>query len=158
LRDVHLLIDMPEKQIENFIKASSEILTFSAEYCSNIEQTLKSIKQMPEAKELLIGLSLNPSTSIETIAPFINEINVVVLLAIGPDTGANNYISQLPGRISTVKELNKDILIFVDGAIKKDNIAEVASMCPDVIVAGSAIFDGKDAAGNLTFMLNAIKG
>jgi ribulose-phosphate 3-epimerase len=161
LKDVHLLIDKPECHVESFVKAGADIITFSVEYCKDISKTLSAIDQMKNVNDpsrgILKGLTLNPSTPVEKITPFINDIDVVVLLAIGPDTGSQNFISALPDRIKQVKALRQDILIFVDGAINKNNVAEVAAMGPDVIVTGSAVFDGKDAAGNLDFMLGAVK-
>ena len=55
-----------------------------------------------------------------------------------------------------MKKIKKDILLFVDGAIKKNNIAEVAAMGPDVVIAGSAVFDGRTPAENAEFMLEAV--
>jgi ribulose-phosphate 3-epimerase len=161
LKDVHLLIDKPECHIESFVKAGADVITFSVEYCGDIAKTLSKITQMQNINDpgrgILKGLSLNPSTAIERIAPFINDIDVIVLLAVGPDTGNDNFISALPDRIKQLRTLKQNILVFVDGAINKKNIAEVAAMGPDAIVTGSAVFDGKDAAGNLKFMLDAIK-
>jgi ribulose-phosphate 3-epimerase len=161
LKDVHLLIDKPECHAESFVKAGADIITFSAEYCTDIAAALSTIGRLQNANDpargIVKGLSLNPSTPIEKIAPFITDIDVVVLLAVGPDTGSDNFISALPNRIKQVRSLRHDILIFVDGAINKKNIADVAKMCPNVIVTGSAVFDGKDAAGNLKCMLDAIK-
>ena len=85
-----------------------------------------------------------------------DDIDVVVFLAVGPDTGKQNFISDLPDKITELKKLKEKIVIFVDGAVKKDNIAQVAAMKPDVIVTGSAVFDGKDPGGNLKFMMEAI--
>ncbi|MHC4858242.1 MAG: geranylgeranylglyceryl/heptaprenylglyceryl phosphate synthase [Planctomycetota bacterium] len=65
-------------------------------------------------------------------------------------------MSDLSKKIAELKQRKEDVVIFVDGAIKKDNVAEVAAMEPDVIVTGSAVFDGKDAAGNLKSMMEAI--
>jgi ribulose-phosphate 3-epimerase len=157
LKDVHLLIDKPENQIENFIRAGADILTFSVEYCRDIAGTLNTMGQMERTNEILIGLSLNPSTPVDTLTPFMDALDIVVLLAVGPDTGRSNFISELPERIAQVRKMKEDILIFVDGAVKKDNIAQVAAMRPNVIATGSEIFDGKDPAGNLKFMLDAIQ-
>ncbi|MBN1437243.1 MAG: ribulose-phosphate 3-epimerase [Sedimentisphaerales bacterium] len=157
LMDVHLLIDQPQQQIENFVSAGANIIAFSAESCSDIAQTLSDIKQMPQAQDILVGLSLDPSTSIDTIASFADDLDLVVLLAVGPKTGKENFIDTLPEKIAQVRKLNPNLLVFVDGAIKKDNIAKVAAMAPDVIVTGSAVFDGKDPSGNLNFMLKAIQ-
>jgi ribulose-phosphate 3-epimerase len=157
LKDVHLLIDKPEEHIEAFVKAGADIITFSVEYCADVKTTLEAIRRMQKTKELLIGLSLNPLTSIDAIADFIDDIDIVELLAIGPDTGNDNFIWALPERIFQLRKLKKDILVFVDGAIKKDNIAQVVRMGPDVIVTGSAVFDGKDPRGNAEFMLNSLQ-
>ena len=160
LKDVHLLIDKPQQQLDNFIAAGADILTFSAESCTDIGSALSKIANAQNVNDptrgIVKGLSLNPSTPIDTITPFLDDLDVVVLLAVGPDTGSQNYIDALPERIAEVRKLKNDILIFVDGAIKKDNIAEVATLSPDVIITGSAVFDGKDPAGNAAFMLNQI--
>ena len=160
LKDVHLLIDKPQKHIESFAKAGADIIVFSVEYCDDVSQTLNMIGQMENVNDaergILRGVSLNPETPIETIAPVIDDVDVVVLLAVGPDTGKQNFISDLPDKIAELKKLKEDIVIFVDGAVKKDNIAQVAAMGPDVIVTGSAVFDGKDPAGNLKFMMETI--
>ena len=161
LKDVHLLIDKPEKHIESFASAGADIIVFSVEYCDDISRTLNKIGQMENVNDaergILRGVSLNPETPTEIIAPVIDDIDVVVLLAVGPDTGKQNFISNLPGKIAELKKLKDDVVLFVDGAVKKDNIAQVAAMGPDVIVTGSAVFDGKDPAGNVKFMLDAIQ-
>jgi len=151
LKDVHLLIDKPEKHIENFVEAGADIIIFSVEYCDNVSQTLSMI-----SKDVLAGLSLNPQTPVSTIAPYINDVDIVLLLAVGPDTGKQSFVSQLPEKIAEVKKLKDDIIIFVDGSVKKDNIAEVAAMGANVIITGSAVFDGKDAAGNAKFMMETV--
>ena len=160
LKDVHLLIDKPEKHVEDFVKAGADIIIFSVEYCGDVKQTLDLISRMKNANDpdrgILRGVSLNPATPIDIIAPVIDDVDIVLLLAVGPDTGRHNFISELPGRIAQLKKIKEDILIFVDGAIKKDNIAEVAAMGPNVIITGSAVFDGEDPVGNVKFMMETI--
>lgn len=157
LKDVHLLIEESEKQLADFVKAGADILTFSVESCQDVASALANFRQTPRAEEVLVGLSLNPLTPPNTINPFACELDLVVLLAVGPDTGSSNFIADLPERIAQVRQINPDLLIFVDGAIKRDNIAQVAAMAPDVIVTGSAVFDGKTPAQNLDSMLQAIR-
>ena len=103
LKDVHLLIDKPEKHIESFAKAGADIIVFSVEYCDDVNKTLTMIDQMDNVNDagrgILRGVSLNPETPIDSIAPVIDDVDVVVLLAVGPDTGKQNFISDLPGRI-----------------------------------------------------------
>jgi ribulose-phosphate 3-epimerase len=161
LKDVHLLIDKPEKHIESFAKAGADIIVFSVEYCDDIGQTLDLISKQQNVNDpdrgILPGVSLNPKTPVDVIKDFMDEIDVVLLLAVGPDTGKQNFLSDLPDKIAQVKALDEDVVIFIDGAVKKDNVAQVAAMGPDVIVTGSAVFDGKDPAGNLNFMMEAIR-
>ena len=160
LRDVHLLIEEPENYIEAFAEAGADMITFAVESCGDIAATLKTTGRMKNANDpdrgILKGLSLNPATPVDIVTPFIYDVDIVLLLAVGPDTGGRNFISELPGRIAELKKIKKDVLIFVDGAIKKDNIAEVAAMGPDVIIAGSAVFDGRTPEENAGFMLKAI--
>ena len=161
LKDVHLLTDKPEKHIESFAKAGADIIVFSVEYCDDIGQTLKLIEKMENVNDtdngIVRGVSLNPQTPINVIAPVIDDIDVVVLLAVGPETGKQNFILNMPNKIAKLKQLKENVVIFIDGAVKKDNIVQVAAMKPDVIVTGSAVFDGKDPAGNLKFMMEAIR-
>ena len=160
-KDVHLLIDKPENHIESFVKAGADIIHFAVETCGDIGGALEIMGQMENANDpdrgILRGLSLNPATPVDTIAPFVAEIDSVLLLAVGPDTGGQNFLADLPERIAKVRTLKEDILINVDGAVKKDTIADIAAMAPDVIVTGSAVFDGRDARGNLNVMMEAIK-
>lgn len=160
LKDVHLLIDKPEKQIEDFAKAGADIIIFSVEYCDDVSRALSLIGQAKNAnapdRGILKGISLNPETPVDTIASVIDNVDIVLLLAVGPETGKQTFISELPDRIAEIKKIKEDVLIFVDGAIKKDNIAEVAAMGPDVIITGSAVFDGRDPAGNAKFMMETI--
>jgi len=161
LKDVHLLIDKPENHIESFVKAGADMINFAVESCSGIGGALEKMGRMKNANDpdrgILRGLSLNPATPVDTIAPFVAEIDSVLLLAVGPDTGGQNFLANLPERIAKVKTLKEDILINIDGAVKKDTIADIAAMTPDIIVTGSAVFDGRDARGNLNVMMEASK-
>ena len=160
LKDIHLLIDKPENQIKNFVKAGADMITFAVESCGDIAGTLEMIGKMKNANEanrdILRGLSLNPATPIDTVKPVIDNVDIVLLLAVGPDTGSRNFLATVPDRIAELKKIKDDILIFVDGAIKKENVTEVATMGPDVIITGSAVFDRKTPKENAMFMLKAI--
>ncbi|MDA0991081.1 MAG: ribulose-phosphate 3-epimerase [Verrucomicrobia bacterium] len=161
LKDVHLLVREPEKHIEDFAKAGADIITFSVKYCADVRRTLGLIGDMKNANDpqrgILKGLSLNPQTPVDSLASEIHDADIVMLLAVGPESGKQSFIADLPGRIAEVKRIKKDVLIVVDGAIKTDNIKSVAAMGPDIIVTGSAVFDGKDPAGNLHLMMQAVQ-
>jgi ribulose-phosphate 3-epimerase len=108
------------------------------------------------ARGILRGVSLKPSTPVDVICPVIDDVDIVLLLAVSPDVAGQNFISQLPDKITELRNIKEDVLIFVDGAVKKNNIAEVAATGPDVIITGSAVFDGKAPKDNARFMLEAV--
>jgi ribulose-phosphate 3-epimerase len=159
LKDVHLLIEQPEKHVQDFAKAGADIISFSVEHCGDVGATLDLIGRMENANDpargILRGASLDPATPVEVLKPVANKLDVVVLLAVGPDTGKQEFISRLPEQIAAVRALNDNVAVFVDGAVTKENIGHIAAMGPDGIVTGSAAFAG-DAADNIQFMLEQI--
>jgi len=156
LKDVHLLIEEPEKHIANFAKAGSDIITFCVEYTANIGKTLSLIDDAEQ--DILRGVSLNPDTSLETIQPHLDQIDIVLLLAVGPETGKESFLHLIPEKIKTLRAWKPDLLIFIDGSVKQDNIGEIAEMGSDFIVTGSAVFNGQDASANIEAMQQAIAG
>jgi ribulose-phosphate 3-epimerase len=161
LKDVHLLIEQPEKHVEDFAKAGADVITFSVEHCGDVSATLDAIGRLTNANDpargILRGVSLDPATPVDVLKPVADKIDVVLLLAVGPDTGKQEFIAALPEKIAAVRALNDNAVIFVDGAVTKDNIGQIAAMGPHGIVTGSAAFAG-DAAANIKFMLEQIGG
>lgn len=153
LKDVHLLIDKPEKHLAAFAKAGADLISFSVEYTDDLATTLALLS---EFEDILRGVSLNPATPVETIAPHLDQIDYVLVLGVGPDTGKETFLDDLPAKIEKLRNLKPDILICVDGAVKKETIAQIASMKPDFVVSGSAIFDGNDPVANLAFFHQAL--
>jgi ribulose-phosphate 3-epimerase len=160
LKDVHLLIEQPEKHVEDFAKAGADIISFSVEQCCDVAATLDLIGQMKNANDpargILRGVSLDPDTPVDVLEPVADKLDVVVLLAVGPNTGKQEFIARLPEKIAAVRKLREDAVIFVDGAVTKDNIARLAAMGPNGIVTGSAAFVGEPAE-NIRFMLEQIR-
>lgn len=153
LKDVHLLIDKPEKHIASFAKAGADLISFSVEYTDEIGTTLGLIS---EHDDIVRGASLNPGTPVETIAPHLDQLDYVLVLGVGPDTGKQSFLDDLPAKIAELRSLKPDILVCVDGAVKKETIDQIAAMKPDFVVSGSAIFDGNDPVANLTIFNNAL--
>jgi ribulose-phosphate 3-epimerase len=161
LKDVHLLIEQPEKHVEDFAKAGADVITFSVEHCGDVSATLDLIGRMTNANDpsrgILRGVSLDPATPVDVLKPVADKIDVAVLLAVGPNTGKQEFIAALPEKIAAMRALNDNVVIFVDGAVTKDNIGQLAAMGPNGIVTGSAAFAG-DAAANIQYMLEQIGG
>lgn len=153
LKDVHLLIDNPEKHIASFVKAGADLLSFCVEYTSDIGVTLALLS---ENEDLVRGVSLNPATPVENIEPYLDQIDYALVLGVGPETGKQAFLGDLPAKIEKLRVLKPDILICVDGAVKKDTIDQIASMKPNFVVSGSAIFDGNDPVENLATFHQAL--
>jgi len=161
LKDVHLLIEEPEKHVAAFAKAGADVISFSVEHCGDVSATLDLIGQQTNANDpvrgIVRGVSLDPGTSVDVLRPIADKVDLVTLLAVGPETGKQSFIAELPAKIAAVRALNERIVIFVDGAVTKDNIGELAAMGPHGIVTGSAAFAGNPAE-NIQFMLEQISG
>lgn len=161
LKDVHLLIEQPEKHIEDFAKAGADIISFSVEHCDDVGATLDLIGRMNNANDpargILRGVSLDPATPVEVLQPVAEKIDVAVLLAVGPTTGKQDFLATIPERIAAIRALDDGIVIFVDGAVTQENVGHIAAMGPHGIVTGSAAFAG-NPADNIRYMLEQIRG
>jgi len=155
IKDVHLLIEEPEKHIPDFVKAGADIITFCIEYTNDIGAALSLIYD--DTRNILKGVSLNPDTSLDEIKGQLDQIDLVLLLAIGPDTGKETFFDEQASRVQQLREWKPELIIGIDGGIKKDNVGDVAKLSPDLIVTGSAVFDGNDVAQNISTMREAIE-
>ncbi len=165
LKDVHLMIEDPLPKLEWFAAAGADLLTVHVESGRHLHQALRLIGQLENANDtdrgILRGVSLNPSTPIEAIAPVLDEVEMVTLLAVNPGYGGQKFIPYTAEKVAQLGELirqsDREILVCIDGGVKKDNIADIARMDVDIIVTGSAVFDGKDPAGNAAQMLQKME-
>jgi ribulose-phosphate 3-epimerase len=140
------------------------MLTVHVESCQHIHRVLQELGKMTNANEpargILRGIALNPGTPLEVITPLMDELEMVSLLAVNPGWSGQKFIPSTRSRLGRLKQMvsdaKKNILVGVDGGITRNNIVDVAQMEADIIVAGSAVFDGKAPAENAKFMLENI--
>ncbi|WP_335870674.1 ribulose-phosphate 3-epimerase [Bacillus sp. 2205SS5-2] len=138
--DVHLMIEHPERYIQDFAKAGADIITVHAEACPHLHRTLQQIKSYG----VKAGVVLNPSTPPEMIQHVLEEVDMVLLMTVNPGFGGQSFISTVLPKITTVRNWIREkglaIEIEVDGGINP----ETAKLCyeagADVFVAGSAIY------------------
>lgn len=152
LKDVHLLTSHSDKHVADFASAGADIITVQIEQCDDVSATLKSIREAG----CLASAGIYPTTPIEELLPYLELCDLVFVLSIGPETGKQTYFDTVAERISTLRQAKTDLILAVDGAVKKDNIGNIASMSPDLIVTGSAVFDGQDPAQNISEMSQSI--
>lgn len=153
IKDVHLLTSHPEKHVTDFALAGADIITVQIEQCDDIAATLTSIREAG----CLASAGIYPTTPIEQLLPHLELCDVVFVLSIGPETGKQTYFDVVAERLTQLRAAKPDLVLSIDGAVKKDNVGELATIAPDIIVTGSAIFDGNDPAANIESMKDAIQ-
>lgn len=164
IKDVHLMIDEPLEKVAEYVAVGADIVTVHVEACSNVHRVLQKLGTLKNANDpdrgVVRGIALNPGTPLEAIAPLLDEIEMISLLAVNPGWSGQKYVGSTNVRIARVQRMiadcGKDIILCVDGGITKDNIAQVAATGADLVVTGSAVFDGKTPEANARFMLEAV--
>lgn len=163
LKDVHLMIDSPLEKVNSYVEADADIITVPAE-SRHIHRIFQSLGKMGKdcGREPVRGISLNPGTPLDAVEPVLDELEMVLLLAVNPGWGGQKFIPSTQNKILRLKKIiadsGRDILICVDGGITKDNIKDISKMGADLIVTGSAVFDGKAPFENAKLLMEAING
>ena len=164
LKDVHLMVEEPLDKVAEYVSVGADIVTIHPDACSNPHRVLQKLAMLKNANDpergIVRGIALNPGTPLEVIDPLLDEVEMISLLAVNPGWGGQKYIPGTNRRIARVQRMiadsGRDIILCVDGGITKENIAQVATTGVDLIVAGSAVFDGKTPEANAHFMLEAV--
>ena len=140
--DTHLMIIKPEKYIEKFIEAGSDIITIHFEATDDILKCINLVKN----KNKKIGISIKPDTSEEKIYNLIDKIDMILLMSVYPGFGGQEFIEDTFKKINNVKNFidknNLNVDIEVDGGINKTNIKKIKNMGANIFVLGSSIFKG----------------
>lgn len=164
LKDVHLMIDEPLGKITEYVAAGADIITFHPDASAHPHRVLQELGRMENANDagrgIIRGVALNPGTPLQALDPLLDELEMVLLLAVNPGWSGQRFAPSTRGRIEKTREVirnsGREILLGVDGGITRNNVQEVARTGVDLMVAGSAIFDGKAPRGNAQLMLSAV--
>ena len=149
--DVHLMVDKPKDFIQPFADAGADGITFHVEATDNPGHVIDLIRSANKQ----IGISLKPNTPISAVEPFLDQIDLLLIMSVEPGFGGQDYIDGSTNRINEIhnrlKELGlrEKVLIEVDGGIKLTNAKEVVDAGADILVAGSAIFRSKNPAKSI---------
>ncbi len=165
LKDAHLMICDPLEKIADYVAAGADIISVHQEAGPHIHRVLQKLGTLSNANDpgrgLVRGIALNPGTPLETLEPVLEEVDFILLLAVNPGWGGQKFIPSTFARIAKARRLiagcGREILLGVDGGITRNNITEVAKSGVDIIVTGSAVFDGKAPEENAKCMLEAVK-
>tara|TARA_B100000700_G_C14893964_1_gene784111 strand:+ start:400 stop:1077 length:678 start_codon:yes stop_codon:yes gene_type:complete len=151
--DVHLMIEKPERYIESFSKAGSDIITVHQETCTHLNGTIKKIKELGSKA----GVSINPSTPVNTLDEIINDVDLILVMSVNPGFGGQSYINSCTKKIKKIREM-LDISgslaeLEVDGGVKISNLTEIIEAGASSFVAGSAIFNSSNTVKENVKML-----
>lgn len=142
--DTHLMVKAPERYIEGFVKAGSDIITIHQEASIHLHRSIQLIKSFG----VKAGISLNPTTPLSTLDYILEDLDMVLLMSVNPGFGGQAFIESSIKKIKSLNEMrrnrNPDLLINVDGGIKLENLERVLDSGADMVVAGSAIFALKE--------------
>lgn len=147
--DVHLMIEEPDRFLEDFKAAGADLVTVHLEATKHIHRTIQHIHSLG----MKAGVALNPGTPVNLLEPIIRELDLVLVMSVNPGFGGQKFIPYSLEKIKQVADMAKavgkeNLLIQVDGGITLDNVEEVIKSGANVIVAGSSVYDGKNATAN----------
>lgn len=140
--DVHMMVTKPERYVEEFVKCGADSVTIHVEACDCIEDTLKKIRSLG-AKA---GLAINPGTPVAELLPYMDMVDMVLVMTVNPGFGGQAYIPECTDKIREVRaiidEKGLDVNLEIDGGVNIDNLQMNLDAGANVIVAGSAVFKG----------------
>ncbi|MGN0317628.1 MAG: ribulose-phosphate 3-epimerase [Lachnospira sp.] len=154
--DVHLMIQEPIRYIEEFVKSGADIITVHVEACEDKAATLEKIHDYG----VKAAITLNPETPVESIYPYLEMVDMVLVMSVHPGFGGQKFIPESLDKVRAIREklnsMNLDTDIEIDGGINLDNVSLAIEAGANVIVAGSAVFKG-DAADNVKSFLEVMR-
>ncbi|MDO8896074.1 MAG: ribulose-phosphate 3-epimerase [Bacteroidales bacterium] len=153
--DVHLMIQHPERFINDFKNAGADLLSVHYEVCSHLHRTLQEIKNL----DMKAGIVLNPHTHVTVLENILSEADFVLLMSVNPGFGGQSFIPETFDKIKKLKEMilkkNLQTLIEVDGGIGLNNAKQLIEAGADVLVAGNAVFKNPDPSLAIKMLKNS---
>ena len=142
--DVHLMIERPERYVDAFADAGADYLTVHVETSPHLHRTVQAIRE----RGVRPGVTLNPATPLEAIVEILPFVDLVLVMSVNPGFGGQSYISTSTSRIARLRRILDErgldhVELQVDGGVAPETIAEVAGAGASVVVAGSAVYNGR---------------
>lgn len=154
--DVHLMVQEPIRYIDEFKRAGADLITIHAEACEDIGATIAKIRE----NGCKVGLSISPDTDVSAVEPWIEKVDMVLLMSVYPGFGGQKFIPETLDKIRLVRKMiqerNLCCDVEVDGGIHLGNVEEVMDAGVNVVVAGTAVFSG-DISDNMAAFYRLMK-
>ncbi|HJO95062.1 MAG TPA: ribulose-phosphate 3-epimerase [Victivallales bacterium] len=142
--DTHLMITNPLQYIKSFAESGSDHITFHVESDDDITTVIKEIKKY----SMSVGLSVKPKTDPDTILPYINDLDLILVMTVEPGFGGQSFMKEMMPKVhylkDKIRETEKDIFLQVDGGIDENNINIASDAGANVMVAGTSVFRHKN--------------
>ncbi len=140
--DVHLMIEEPVSYVDAFVEAGADLITVHAESCRHLDRTVEAVKE----RGILAGVALNPATPLTAVSYVLEKVDMVLIMTVNPGFGGQKLIPYTVQKIRDLKQMVDErgikLDIEADGGINLYNVGEVMAAGANVIVAGSAVFEG----------------
>jgi ribulose-phosphate 3-epimerase len=150
-KDLHLMIEEPLEKVRAYVEAGADVLTFHVEATRHPHRVLQAL-----GSAVTRGIALNPGTPVAVVEPLLDDLELVLILAVNPGWGGQRFEPATERRLAAARNLidlsGRNVMLGVDGGVTRENVGSIAAMGVDLIVAGSAVFDGGDAVANLRQM------
>lgn len=150
--DAHLMVQDPIRYIEAFQKAGADMITVHLEACEDVDVALGKIRECG----LKAGLSICPETGADAVRPYLKDVDMILVMCVHPGFGGQKFIPESLDKIRKIREMIQEerlaVDIQVDGGIYLSNVREVLDAGANVIVAGSAVFNGDPGENTKKFM------
>lgn len=147
--DVHLMIEEPDRYIQQFVNAGADLLSVHQEACPHLHRTIQHIKEL----DIQAGVAINPATPVQTVYPVLNEVELVLVMSVNPGFGGQKFIESSHEKIRELDSVRSDkgfdFLIEVDGGVGTQNVQNIAESGADVLVAGSSVFQAGSIADRI---------
>ena len=154
--DANLMVQEPIRYVEAFKEAGADIVTIHLEACEDVNATIAKIRECG----MKVGLSINPETDVKEVVPYLEEVDMILVMCVHPGFGGQKFIPESLDKIRAIRamlnEKNLETDIQVDGGVYVENVREVLDAGANVIVAGSAVFRG-DAGENTAKFMEILK-
>lgn len=153
--DVHLMIENADRFIPDFAAAGANWISVHQEACVHLHRTLEVI----EHHGCKPGVVINPATPVETLSEVLDMVNLVLVMSVNPGFGGQKFIPHSLHKIAKLAQIRRErklnFRIEVDGGVAHDTVGEVVRAGAELLVAGSAVFDGHDITANARNLLKA---
>ncbi len=150
--DVHLMIENPEKYIEPFANAGADILTFHYEASKDVNALIKLIKSY----NIKAGMSIKPKTSADVVLPYLNDLDLVLIMTVEPGFGGQKFMNDCAKKIALIrKNAPKNLIIQVDGGINAETARICTALGANSLVAGNYIYKSEDIQSSVKALLQS---